>query len=354
MRTGARQVLAAVLLGAAGVMLHAGMACGQESEVLAVPVPAAPSAPLPPPVLGPRPNAPAPRPPPLQLPLDPGRDGWGPYDEPSLPPGWFINPEVALIHPVLRFRLTNDTPLSGTGDTLTVPGSRLNWTVAPWIDAGYLLPRSLGYFSVNYRFFNADGRQTAVLDNRAAEVRSRLDENLINIDYGSTPFAFEPRWDFEWRIGVQLADVYFDSAIANDRLSQQGTNSFRGAGPHARMDIDRHILAVPGLSLFGRLEGAGVLGRITQKFREGLPNPGTEPTGFWEQNGTQMVPVLWVQAGLSYVPPGNPNWKFTVGYTYEHWWYVGQLGEDSNGGAQSATRGEFETEGVFLRLLVNF
>jgi hypothetical protein len=216
------------------------------------------------------------------------------------------------------------------------------------------LPRSLGYVSVNYRFFAADGRETGVLNDRAAEIRSRLDENLINIDYGATPYTFLPRWDFEWRIGVELADVYFDSAITSDRLTQQASNTFRGAGPHGRMDIERHILATAGLSLFGRLEAAGVLGRIDQKFREGPPGAGSPVTGYWDQNGIQMVPVLWVQAGLSYVPPAHPNWKIIVGYSYEHWWYVGQLGEDSNGGSQSNTRGEFESEGVFLRCWVDF
>jgi hypothetical protein len=267
----------------------------------------------------------------------------------------FINTEVSVLHPVLRFRLTNDTPMPATGDTLTVPGARLDWTAAPWFDVGYRLPRSLGFFSINYRFFTSKGTQAVLLGDRAADVRSRLDENLINLDYGDAPYAFAPHWDFEWRIGVQLADVYFDSALRGEALFQEGTNSFRGAGPHARLDLTRHLLLLPGWSLFGRLEGAGVLGRISQKFREQIDHTtGSTTAALSEQNGTQMVPTLLVQAGCSYVPPTHANWMFTLGYVYEHWWYVGQLGEDSNAGAQSATRGEFETQGIFLRCQVDY
>jgi hypothetical protein len=260
-----------------------------------------------------------------------------------------------VIHPVLRFRLTNDAPIPTTGETLTVPGATLNWTAAPWFDVSYRLPRSLGFFSINYRFFTSEGSGSDFLLDRPADVHSRLDENLINLDYGITPYSFMPRWDFQWRIGVQLADVFFDSIIRNEALSQQASNSFRGAGAHARLEVDRHWQGIPGLSFYGRLEGAGVLGRITQKFREQVTNPAGPPTlGIWEQNGTQMVPTLLVQAGLNYVPPAHPNWTFTFGGAYERWWYVGQLGEDSNGGAQSMTRGEFETLGVVLRCQVDY
>jgi hypothetical protein len=293
--------------------------------------------------------------PPLELPLDPGRDGWGPYDAPSLPPGWFFNTEVDVIHPVLRARLSNDTPLIGTGTTLAVPGAPLHWTAAPWLDAAYRLPRSLGFFSINYRFFTSEGGGSGVLADNPADVRSRLDENLINLDYGTTPYAILPRCSCQWRIGVQLADVFFDSSIRNGTGAQSASNSFRGAGPHARLELDHHLPFGPGLSLYGRLEGAGVLGRISQKFREEITNPGGGPAnGFWEQNGTQMVPTLLVQAGLDYVPPRRANWRLSLGYVYERWWYVGQLGEDSNAGTLSNTRGEFGTQGVFLRGQVDF
>jgi hypothetical protein len=121
------------------------------------------------------------------------------------------------------------------------------------------------------------------------------------------------------------------------------------------MELDRHLLGVGGLSFYGRLEGAFDLGRISQKFREQINHAGAAPaSGFWEQNGTQMVPVLVVQGGFRYTPPRFCNWNFSLGYVYEHWWYVGQLGEDSNAGAQSNTRGEFETQGIFLRGQVDF
>jgi hypothetical protein len=261
-----------------------------------------------------------------------------------------LTTEVAVIHPVPRFRLTNDTPLPATGDTLTVPSASLSWTAAPWFDLAYRLPRSLGFLSINYRFLTTEGSDIAPFGRGIGDLHSRLDLNLINLDYGTTPYAFAPRWDFQWRAGVQLADVWFDSTLRGDGLFQQASNSFRGAGPHVRMDLQRHLECAPGLSLFGRLEGAGVLGRISQKFHEQIG----DTAGFWEQNGIQFVPVLWVQAGCSYVPATNPHWEISLGYVYEHWWFVGQLGTDSNAGVQSATRGEFDTQGVFLRCQVDF
>jgi hypothetical protein len=323
------------------------------APVPVLPGPAGPAA-VPPgwPDFGP----PPPPAPPLEIPIDPGRDGWGPYGPPSPEPGPFFITELAIIRPTLRFRLTNDTPLEPSGHTLTVPGANLGWTVAPWFDLGYVLPRSLGLVSLNYRFFNAEGNGTALLNDHPGALRSRLGENVINLDYGTTPFAFAPGWDFQWRIGVELAEVFFDSRVRNATGEQSSSNLFRGAGPHARLDVYRHLADVPGLSLFGRLESAGDLGRIDQKFREQITGPGGAALsgGTWDQNGTQMVPMILVQAGFSYVPPEHKNLLFTLGYVFEHWWYVGQLGEDSNAGAQSATRGEFGTQGVFLRGQIDF
>lgn len=318
MRARARQVLAAVVLGWAAF--------------------APPAA-----------RAEAPALPALEEPVDPGLDGWGPYGLPSPEPGLFFNTELAFIHPVLRNRLTNDTPLRPSGNTLTVPSAELPWTVAPWFDLGYRLPRSLGIVSLNYRFFTADGNGTTVFAGLPSELRSRLGENVVNLDYGTGPCSFAPRWDFLWRIGAQYADVFFDSRLAGGSASQQASNHFNGAGPHARLDLSRSLDPLPGWSLFSRLDGAVVFGRISQKFSQQ-----TAVLETWEQNGTQSVPVLNVQAGLSYTPPALPGWRFTLGYTYEHWWYVGQLGEDSNDGSLSRTRGEFETQGIFLRGQVDF
>ncbi len=351
MRAKARQVLAAMVLGAAILAPGAQHARAQGTEMLPAPTPLTPrisTAAAPPPF--PAPLQPMPPPPDLEAPVDPGRDGWGPDGPPSLEPGLFLSTELAVIHPVLRARLANDTPLRPSGDTVTLPSANQNWTVAPWFDVGYRLPRSLGLVSVNYRFFNSEGSQTTFLGDQSFALRSRLNENFINLDYGTTPYQFLPRWDFWWRAGVQLAGVFLDSHIQNSALEQSSSSNFRGAGPHARLEIDRRLDFLAGLSLYARFDGAAPLGRINQNFTERLTPPdGFATTGRWNQNGIQMPLYILVQAGFNYVPPGRDNLRFSLGYVYEHWFAVGQLGDDSVAGNISNSSGEFGTQGIYLR-----
>lgn len=327
------------------------VAFGQQAEISPAPRPLLPG---PPPVPPPLPPSAAPPREPLERWLDPGPDGWGPYGPASPAPSFFFSTELDVIHPVVRNRLTNDTPLQPSGDVLTVPEARLPWTVSPWFDLGYWLPDSLGLVSLNYRFIMAEGSGTDRLLGEPAELRSRLTQHVINIDYGTTPCSFAPHWNFAWRFGVEIADVFFDSRLQEAALFQQASNNFFGAGPHARLELEHAPDLVPGLSLFSRVEGAVDFGRIDQHFREGVPRAGELVGGLWDQNGLQTVPTLLLEAGLSYRPPLLPCTIFSLGYFYEHWWYVGQLGTDSNAGLQSATRGEVESMGFFLRGQVNY
>jgi hypothetical protein len=352
MQARARQVLALVLGAAAVFAPGTPRILAQGTEMLPAPTPLGPQAgtlAAGTPVLAPiQPPPPAPD---LETPVDPGRDGWGPYGPPSPDPGLYFNTELAIVHPVLNAHLANNTPLRPSGDILTLPNANLNWTVAPWFDLGYRLPRSLGLISINYRFLTTDGTQAAFLGDQAFALRSRLDENFINLDYGTLPYEFAPGWDFRWRVGVQLADVYFDSRIQGSALDQSATNNFRGAGPHARLELERHLAGVPGLSLYSRIEGAAPLGRINQNFNENLIDPaGIATSGRWNQNGIQIPINVFVQVGLTYVPPGRENLTFNLGYVYERWFAVGQLGDDAQAGVtNNVESGGFDAQGIFLR-----
>jgi hypothetical protein len=291
---------------------------------------------------------------------DPGEYGWGPYGPPSPAPGPFFDVEVAIVHPTMKQRLRNDIPLP-SGTILALPGANLNWTAAPWFEAGYRLPESWGFFAVSYRFLDSDGSSTESYGGLPSAVHSRLGINMVNVDYGGTPYRWAPRWDWSWRIGLRAADVYFDTRVQNARVNQQVSNNFAGVGPHARLDLYRYFDAVPGLAFFGRSDGAVVFpGRINQRFRNTTFAPDGTPTfESVNQNGIQAVPVLILEAGLSYTPPQWCNWHFAGGYFFEYWWYVGQLGLDStstsfNGGNFSQTRGEVGSQGVFLRARVDF
>lgn len=334
-----------------------------ETDELPAPTPREDTVPLPSPpsILQPPPPPHPPAPPPLFGPVDPGFDGWGPYGPPSAPPGLFFDLEVSFIHPVLRDRISNNFPLAPSGDTLTVPTAALPWTVAPWFEAGWRFRNGLGQVTLGYRFFDTQANAALPFsDFTPSPDRTRFVLNMVDLDYGTAPYSFAPGWWVKWRAGVRYADIFFDSSIQNATAFQQASNSFQGAGPHARTEIDRQLAGVPGLSLYGRVDGSVEVGRVNQNFRELLTNPdGTQVPGFFNQHSMQAVPVLMLQAGLHYTPPQMANVHFYGGWTFEHWWYVGQLGFESTSTANmsnfiSPSRGEFGTQGIFVRGWVDF
>ncbi len=333
-----------------------------------------PSAPVPittlPPAVGPAPSlgqpvpfvAPAPAtpltyaPPPTMPPpsVDPGANGWGPYEPPSAPPGWFFDLQFELVYPVLKDRITNDTPVLPSGDQLHVPSANLNLTVSPTFEFGYRLPDSAGLFAGSYRFIASDGNASQGFDGNTVGVHTTLNLQVVDLDYGTTPFEVAPHWIISYRIGARVANIYFNSQIQSEPLSQQASNFFVGAGPHGRIDVERSVDFIKGLSLFGRLDGAVMIGQIKQNYREwDLQNDGTNQYSTNQVRHSQSVPDLLLQIGLSWVPPIFTNVKFTTGYQFEDFWYLGQFGFNENGTA-STSRGELWSHGWFLRGQVDF
>lgn len=356
----AHKLLVAALLGAVAALPSA--VHGQELAPPPFPVFPGTEAPAPPPG-APLPFGPAAdlealpsMPDDLFAPPDMGKDGWGPYGPPMPEPGFYASAELDVIRPVLRNRLTNDQPIPGTGNILTVPGASLSWTVTPWLEVGYRLPRNLGQLSIGYRMLSSQGSASPTIDGIPSAVRSRLTMNMIDLDYATSLYAFLPRWEWQWRIGARLADVFFDNRDHNAFATQDASNNFRGAGPHARLDLYRHVALVPGLSLFGRSDLSVVIGRISQKFYDLNPNAAGGPIlGTFEQNGQQAVPVLIVEGGVNYTPPTMCNLHLAAGYFFEQWWYVGQFGEEATSGAfVPPSRGQFGSQGLFLRARLDF
>ncbi len=337
--------------------------------------PAQPAPPAPPPSLG-RPipvpyAAPAPSPfvvegqptgplapmPPAPGPLfpvgDPGRNGWGPYEAPSAPPGLFLDVELQFLSPILKNHLNSDQPLGSVG-SVTVPSASLPWTVSPKFELGYHLPDAQGLFAASYRFLVAEGTATPTIDGAAFNVRTRVNLNTFDLDYGTNPYVFSPRYELSYRIGARVSDIFFDSRVQGDVLTRQASNDFTGAGPHARVDLNRQIGFLPGLGLFGRADGSVLIGQIHQRFREDDTNPdGTVTTSVLTRTRTQSVPVLLFQLGLSYTPTFTKNLHFAAGYQYEHYWYLGQFGLDANANF-SRSRGELSAQGLFVRGQLDF
>ncbi|HEY7312575.1 MAG TPA: hypothetical protein VH643_24640 [Gemmataceae bacterium] len=321
------------------------------ATTLGAPAPLSNSAPFPaPPPAPPVPPGPPDASNPIYQPNDPGPNGWGPYEGPSAPATFFALHEVDILKPHLKSALTNNVPFpDGRQAQVQPPTTQLGWTGAPLFEFGWTLPNSLGYFAANYRLITDQANQNAPgLDGTEYALRTRLTVNQFNFDYGIVPYAFMPRWDVSGRFGIGLADVFFDNRAQNAFLTQYASNNFLGAGPHIRADVRRHVGLLPGLDLFGRADLTVLVGQIHQNYVEADVNRDgstTQASDFLRK--TQTVPVFTLQSGISYRPPSFDRWRFTVGYQFEEWFFVGQI--DGN-----VQRGQFYTNGVFLRGEANF
>jgi hypothetical protein len=295
----------------------------------------------------------APASPPPGAVVDPGPDGWGPYGPASTPEGWFALLELDVVKPVLKDKLKSDNALGNGTGPIETPSSKLPWTVAPLFELGYRLPESAGYLSLGYRFLTDQGNSTPTIDDTPVNVRTRLTLNSIYFDYGAAPFEPIPRYQLGWRLGFQFSDIFFDSTATTPTLTEQSGNYFYGAGPHARLDLARHIVVVPGLDLFGRVDGAVLIGPVNQHFSLTTPNGSVAASSSETQRRYQSVPTLTLQAGVGYTPPSLPNLHLTTGYQFENYWYLAQLGETASGGVPPS-RGELMTQGWFLRAQLDF
>ncbi len=232
------------------------------------------------------------------------------------------------------------TNIAGVTSTLTVPDVRLGWTISPRLDVGLRLP-NCGEVAIAYRYLTAEGNGTvhSAVDGALA-VRSRLDVNLFDIYYGSPITQMAPGLDFKWRAGIRTAFIFYDTQASNPTLNTHATNYFVGSGPEGGMEIDWKLPALAAFALFGRADGAVLVGQIDQNYTIQNPSVPVSPiNGEMELRRYQTVPVLGVQGGLHFAPPGL-GLKFSIGYALEHWWSLGQLNN---------ARLDLTTQGPFLR-----
>jgi hypothetical protein len=107
------------------------------------------------------------------------------------------------------------------------------------------------------------------------------------------------------------------------------------------VDLDYRFRQLPGLALFGRADGAVLVGQIQQRFHDLTMDEETIATF----RRSESVPILHLEAGLTYTPPRLPNLHFTTGYQFENWWYLGQL---------DPSRLSLTVQGVFFRSEVSW
>jgi hypothetical protein len=289
-----------------------------------------------PPILMP-PPPPEPLPPPLAPP-----DRWG--ARPNYPPpGWFARIEIDVVGPHVKNRLIEDVPFAnGLFDTVHVPMASLDWTGSPSFETGYRFADNGGQFSAVYRFLTTDGRATlSDFDFGALTMlHSRLDFNIIDLAYGSGLIEPGPYCDVQWRLGVRVAQAFFDSRAENVFREVRTSNHFIGAGPLGSVEWWRR-LEVPGLAVYGRLEGAVPIGSIHQGFEEVFHLSRTSNLGgALSQRQTQATPTLSLDFGLGWTPNWSRFARFSFGYHLERWWELGDVNDST---------ADLTTQGLFFK-----
>src|SRR5262249_13030706 len=115
-----------------------------------------------------------------------------------------------------------------------------------------------------------------------------------------------------------------------------------GAGPHLGFDFWRH-LPIPGLGLYGSLNGVLTVGKVHQQFAESFLLPdSTLVSGSSSLRKVRESPMISFEAGLRYTLPWDRRHpRLGSGYLFERWVYRAQT---------DVSRGELSVQGVFLRM----
>lgn len=269
-------------------------------------------------------------------------------DRPGYPlPGWLASLDVGVVGPHFKNRLSAGVPIAGDTVSVQLPAAELDWTGAPRLVVGYRLPEGFGEVLVAYRSLVTEGTALITgfdLFNGSAFLKSRLNVNVVQIDYASREFALGPNWDMRWKTGVRFASVFFDARAVGPFTEERTSNDFRGVGPEAGLTLAR-FLPRSGLTVFGNVELATLIGTIKQGFEENVHFGSFAVGGARTVRQDQAAPVLNLQAGLSWSPPRNSRIRLSTGYEYEQWWTIGKAGD---------SKAELSDQGIFFRAEVNF
>jgi hypothetical protein len=278
-------------------------------------------------------------------------------DGPPGTPGWVAAFDLGVVVPHVKNRLTADVTLvDGTTDTVHLPAANLGVRAMPDIELGYRCGQASGELTVSYRFLVAQGNQLVSpvelpsFAPTGTALKSRLNFQVLDVDYGSYEPSLGPWWDMKWRVGVRGIMAYNDSQALNALLAEQTTNRFWGIGPHASLDLRRWV-GDTGLALFGRVDTSVPWGRLTQRYIEiataadGTPNAGE--TRLFQNSA---IVSLGLQLGVAWSPSRSNCFRITAGYSFEQFWEVGAVGV----GAPGLPRETISIQGGFLRAEWNY
>ena len=251
------------------------------------------------------------------------------------PPGWFTNVELGIVAPHMKNRIVGPVPIAGGVDTIHVPGASLNVAASPRFEVGYRLPRGFGEFLATYQFLTTDGQGGLSSPLGVAQLKSRLTENLLNLDYGNVQILpatsfFGNHWLIGGRAGVQVLGIYYDArsdqrGLAGTLTGQQTTNNLVGAGPHVEFNLWRR-LPLAGLAVGGDIEWASIYGHLEQSYSETILAPGAAPVGGTTRFAiSQGVGELGFRLAFSWTPPNSNAIRLLCGYQFMEWWQLGRV-----------------------------
>lgn len=316
-------------------------------------------------------------PPPPALPVAPAADGPprenGVLGPPGQAIGWYASLDAALIVPHIDSHLNSGsnikapflTPSTPTGSVQTpvvpgTPGSAFNpfgspvtlpiapldWVGSPRLRLGYRFADGAGNVQLEWRMVASQGSDTIPNfdPSGAGFLRSRVNVQYTSFTYGTSEFITNaPHIDRTWavRFGIAAADVFFDSQARGQQiLEQSASNSFGGIGPTVAFQFYKP-LAASRFSLYGELDATGLVGFTRQHFTEtaiidGQTISDTEALRH-QSNG---IGIFGVEGGFGYAPWDDRTWRFTFGYQWQRWWWVG---------ATSDSNAALTLQGLFLR-----
>ena len=263
-------------------------------------------------------------------------------DPPQFPaPGWFGGAEVDIVHPHIKSGLTDTVQNSaqaaaGTATTVALPVASLDWTVSPRVFVGYRLPAGFGEISLGYRGLASDGNEQFEDVDGLAPLRTRLDFNVIDLDYASREFSLWPHCEMKWIVGIRTLFLFFDSqsvesfaeaAAGSGIFQMRESNNLWGMGVHTGLELSQRVPDT-GISLVARGDITSYLGKLHQNFftLSTTLGPDGEPLAgeTREENGI-AAPIVSFQVGVNWQPESYKSLTVFLGYQYEYWWEVGNL-----------------------------
>ncbi len=294
--------------------------------------------------------------------------------------GWISLIEGAYVKPFVHNGLTSGTLIPSPPGPVTTPTAQPNWTGMPRLDVGYRFEQGLGEFHAIYQTLNDQGSATVANFDAAGSgsVTTQLSLNVLDLDYAFTEFNPAriaritplalipgrlglnlrpenepfPMFRMKWAFGARIANVFFDSqGVGQQILHERVMNNFVGGGLHTSVDFSKPLPWRPSFAVYARFEGSGLFGDLTQSFtRTEVAGGGTITGTAIRRNVSIGVPVLDVEAGLSYMPiPCNGNVRITGGYKLQQWFYMDMLTSDQTISTTIISSAGVTLQGAFLR-----